>query len=100
MRDFLSISRDDLIGNNRSKIAIWCKKDEINSAIFVVDEILQQMELVIKPFRSKFSGFQEILGVTITGDGSICLIIDVLNIISSIMKSINDIQIAESTEKV
>lgn len=81
------IKEDEVVeSNSNSKIAIWCLKDEEETVIFLVDEILQQMELVIKPFRSKFSEFQEILGVTITGDGSICLILDVLNIISAISK--------------
>ncbi|MBD3186535.1 hypothetical protein GF325_06890 [Candidatus Bathyarchaeota archaeon] len=74
------------------KIAILCKKDESNAVVFIVDEIFQQMDIVIKPFRSKFSGFQEVLGVTITGDGSICLIIDVLSIISNVSKEIKSLQ--------
>ncbi len=69
---------------SKGKIAIYCNKDEKDSAIFIIDEILQQMDLVIKPFRSKYSSFKEILGVTITGDGSICIVLDVPNIISSI----------------
>ena len=38
---------------------------------------------VVKPFKSNYSDSRDILGSTITGDGAICLIIDVLNIISS-----------------
>ncbi|MFX1257349.1 MAG: chemotaxis protein CheW [Promethearchaeota archaeon] len=86
---------DEKETNSNAKIAVWCIKDEDESAVFVIDEILQQMELVIKPFRSKFSKFQEILGVTITGEGSICLIIDVLNIISSLSKKVKGFQLAE-----
>jgi two-component system chemotaxis sensor kinase CheA len=95
--DYLSflpqIKELEKIGSNsNAKIAIWCLKDEDETALFLVDEILQQMEVVIKPFRSKFSKFQEILGVTLTGDGSICLILDVLNIISSISKKVEGLQ--------
>lgn len=82
---------------SKNKIAILCNKNEGNPAIFVVDEILQQMDVVIKPFRSKFSEFQEILGVTITGDGSICLIIDVVHIISKIEKDIQSLQAIKTT---
>lgn len=74
--------------NSKKKIAILCQKDEENSAIFIVDKILQQMEVVIKPFKSKYSKFQSILGVSITGDGSICLLIDVINLISSLRKDL------------
>ncbi|TXT66546.1 MAG: Chemotaxis protein CheA [Promethearchaeota archaeon] len=80
----LNINND----NSKKKIAILCQKDEHNSAIFIVDKILQQMEVVIKPFKSKYSKFQSILGVAITGDGSICLIIDVINLISSLRKDL------------
>lgn len=81
--EFLVQSKDQTKANSSAKIAILCEKDEENSALFVVDKILQQMEIVMKPFRTKFSRFQEILGTSITGDGTICLILDVLNIISS-----------------
>ncbi len=81
--EFLIKNKDQTKANSSAKIAILCEKDEENSALFVVDEILQQMEIVMKPFRTRFSRFQEILGTSITGDGSICLILDVLNIISS-----------------
>ena len=81
--EFLVQSKDQTKADSSAKIAILCEKDEENSALFVVDEILQQMEIVMKPFRTKFSRFQEILGTSITGDGTICLILDVLNIISS-----------------
>lgn len=81
--------------DSRDRIAILCNKDEKNSVIFVVDEILHQMDVVIKPFRSRYSDFNEILGVSITGDGSICLIIDVVNIISTMTK---DLKVLESIE--
>ncbi len=85
----------ELEGNSNSQIAIWCIKDEANSAVFIVDEILQQMEVVIKPFRSKFSRFQEVLGVSITGEGTICLILDVLNLISSMSKKLRGLELVE-----
>ncbi|MFX1365710.1 MAG: chemotaxis protein CheA [Promethearchaeota archaeon] len=69
--------------NSHKKIAIWCQKDEDNSAIFVADKQLQQLDVVVKPFKSNYSDSREILGSTITGEGTICLILDVLSIISS-----------------
>ncbi|TXT67579.1 MAG: Chemotaxis protein CheA [Promethearchaeota archaeon] len=78
--------------NSHKKIAIWCKKDENKSVILVVDKILQQMEVVIKPFKSKYSRFRSILGVTITGDGSICMIIDVIDLVSNLSKELSQNQ--------
>jgi two-component system chemotaxis sensor kinase CheA len=81
------------------KIAIFCKRDEDNAVLFVVDEIMQQMDVVIKPFRSKFSQFQDVLGVTITGDGSICLIIDVLSLISRMANEMKTLSVIKNTEQ-
>ncbi|MFX1499841.1 MAG: chemotaxis protein CheA [Promethearchaeota archaeon] len=69
--------------NSHKKIAIWCQKDENNSAILVADKQLQQLDVVVKPFKSSYSDSRDILGSTITGEGIICLIIDVLSIITS-----------------
>ncbi len=74
------------------RIAILCNKDEKNSAIFLVDEIMHQMDVVIKPFRSRYSEFKEVLGVSIIGDGSICLVVDVVNIISNLTKEMKTLQ--------
>ena len=71
--------------NSHKRIAIWCQKDEDSSAVFIADKQLQQLDVVVKPFKSNYSDSRDILGSTITGDGSICLIIDVLSIISSIL---------------
>ncbi|MFX0071489.1 MAG: chemotaxis protein CheW, partial [Candidatus Hermodarchaeota archaeon] len=73
-------------GNNHSKIAILCKSDDQNSAIIVVDEVLQQLDIVVKPFKSSYSDSRDLLGSTVMGDGSICLVIDVLKILSSKLK--------------
>jgi len=71
--------------NSHKKIAIWCQRDEESSAVFIADKQLQQVDVVVKPFKSNYSDSRDILGSTITGEGSICLIIDVLSIISSIL---------------
>jgi len=69
--------------NSFKRIAIWCQRDEESSAIFIADKQLQQLDVVVKPFKSNYSDSRDILGSTITGEGKICLIIDVLNIIST-----------------
>ncbi|MFW9772789.1 MAG: chemotaxis protein CheA [Candidatus Heimdallarchaeota archaeon] len=69
--------------NSYKKIALWCQKDEDHSAILVADKQLQQLDVVVKPFTSNYSDSRDVLGSTITGEGSICLILDVLNIIST-----------------
>jgi two-component system chemotaxis sensor kinase CheA len=69
--------------NSHKKIAVWCQRDEANSAVFIADKQLQQLDIVVKPFKSNYSDSRDILGSTITGEGAICLIIDVLSIISS-----------------
>lgn len=74
---------DKSMTNSHKKIAIWCQKDEENSAVFIADKQLQQLDIVVKPFKSNYSDSRDILGSTITGEGVICLIIDVLSIISS-----------------
>ncbi|MFX1278859.1 MAG: chemotaxis protein CheA [Promethearchaeota archaeon] len=68
--------------NSFKRVAIWCQKDDNQSAILVADKQLQQLDVVVKPFASGYSDSRDILGSTITGEGSICLILDVLNIIS------------------
>jgi len=73
-------------GRSPSRIAIWIKKDEETSMMFVADEILQQMNVVVKPFKFNYSKFYDILGSTIMSDGSICLILDVLSIIESALE--------------
>jgi len=69
--------------NSYKKIAIWCQKDEENSVVFIADKQLQQLDVVVKPFKSNYSDSRDILGSSITGEGGICLIIDVLSIISN-----------------
>ncbi|MFX1383866.1 MAG: ATP-binding protein [Promethearchaeota archaeon] len=80
---YLKFDKDHLLEESDSKIAIWVKKDENISAVFVMDDILQQMNVVVKPFKFSYSDFYNILGSTIMSDGSICLILDVLSIIAS-----------------
>jgi two-component system chemotaxis sensor kinase CheA len=44
---------------------------------FVVDQLVGQEEVVIKPLGAKLQGLAGLAGATITGDGQIALILDV-----------------------
>jgi len=79
---FNAISNEDLRLHSKSQVAILCKKDDMNSAIFIVDDLMQQTDIVVKPFKSNYSDSRDILGSTILDDGSVCLILDVLTIIT------------------
>ena len=75
--------RDQSKTNSHKRVAILCQRDEENSAVFIADKQLQQLDVVVKPFKSNYSDSRDILGSTITGEGGICLIIDVLSIMSN-----------------
>jgi two-component system chemotaxis sensor kinase CheA len=47
------------------------------SVCFVVDQLIGQEEVVIKPLGAKLQGLDGLAGATITGDGKIALILDV-----------------------
>ena len=50
---------------------------------FVVDQLLGQQEVVIKPLGAFLQGTQGLAGATITGDGRIALIIDVPGLVAA-----------------
>ena len=78
--------------NTYKKVAILCQKDEDSLAVLVADKQLQQLDVVVKPFTSNYSDSRDVLGSSITGEGTICLILDVLNIMST-MESEEEIKI-------
>jgi len=78
--------------NSHTKLAVLCQKDEDSSAILIADELLEQFDAVVKPFQSDFSITNHISGSTILSDGSICLILDVFNIITS---KLNELQYSQ-----
>ena len=49
---------------------------------FVVDQLIGQEEVVIKPLGAKLHGLDGLAGATITGDGKIALILDVPGLMS------------------
>jgi len=50
---------------------------------FVVDQLVGQEEVVIKPLGSILHGTPGLSGATITGDGRIALIIDIPNLLKN-----------------
>ena len=50
---------------------------------FVVNELIGQEEVVIKPLGSLLQGTDGLAGATITGDGQIALIVDIPSLMSS-----------------
>lgn len=54
---------------------------------FVVDQLVGQEEVVIKPLGSTLQGTPGVSGATITGDGKIALILDVSQLMTSYAKS-------------
>ncbi len=78
--------------NSHTKLAVLCQKDENSSAILIADELLEQIDAVVKPFQSEYSITNYISGSTILSDGSICLILDVFNIINS---KLNELQYSQ-----
>jgi two-component system chemotaxis sensor kinase CheA len=75
--------KENIYKNSQTKLAVLCKRDEDTLSILVAEELLEQIDAVVKPFKSDFSISNYITGSTILNDGSICLILDVFNIINS-----------------
>ncbi len=78
---------------NESKIALLCGNGEENSLMVIVEGLQQQMEIVIKPFRSRYSTLKGISGVSITGDGAICLLLDIPEIMATVYSELKDIEL-------
>lgn len=53
---------------------------------FIVDKLLQQKEIVEKPLMKPVEGVKFISGVTILGNGNICLVLNIAAIINYIIK--------------
>jgi two-component system chemotaxis sensor kinase CheA len=83
------------VNNNHSKVAILCKKDEESLAVLIADDLLEQIDAVVKPFKSDFSISNNISGSTIMSDGAICLILDIFNIIRAKYNELNYSQLKD-----
>ena len=93
--DLKKANIDDEDITRGSKIALLCGNGDANSLILVVEQIQQQMEIVIKPFRSKYSNLKGISGVSITGDGAICLLLDITEIMATVYSELKDLELPE-----
>ena len=54
---------------------------------FVVDKLLQQKEIVEKPLRKPFDGIPFLSGVTILGNGNVCLSLSIPGILGALLSN-------------
>lgn len=54
---------------------------------FIVDKLLQQKEIVEKPLRKPFDSVSYLSGVTILGNGNVCLALSIPGILNSLVSS-------------
>jgi two-component system, chemotaxis family, sensor kinase CheA len=52
---------------------------------FIVDKLLQQKEIVEKPLRKPFESVSYLSGVTILGNGNVCLVLSIPGIMNALM---------------
>ncbi|OPF50480.1 chemotaxis protein CheA [Clostridium baratii] len=62
--------------DSKSKFVVIVKAHELNYGI-LVDSLIGQQEIVIKPLGKTLKNMKEYIGATILGDGSVTLILDV-----------------------
>ncbi len=70
----------ETIENNIEHVVIVVRKGEKQAGL-LVDNLIGQQEIVIKPLGKYLSNIKYLSGATILGNGSISLIIDVNSII-------------------
>jgi two-component system, chemotaxis family, sensor kinase CheA len=54
---------------------------------FIVDKLLQQKEIVEKPLRKPFDSISYLSGVTILGNGNVCLALSIPGILNALLSS-------------
>lgn len=54
---------------------------------FVVDKLLQQKEIVERPLRKPFDSVSFLSGVTILGNGNVCLVLNIPGVLNSILSN-------------
>jgi two-component system chemotaxis sensor kinase CheA len=52
---------------------------------FIVDKLLQQKEIVEKPLRKPFDSISYLSGVTILGNGNVCLALSIPGILNALV---------------
>lgn len=67
------------LDSSSNLVCVIIKKGE-NLAACIVDELIGQQEIVIKPLGKYLSGVKIIAGATILGDGQVALIVDTNNL--------------------
>jgi two-component system chemotaxis sensor kinase CheA len=75
--------------NNQSvakKIAVLVKKGE-DTAGFLVDKLLSEQEIIVKPLPSVLKGIKGFSGSTILGDGNTVLILDIASFLQGTNKN-------------
>jgi two-component system, chemotaxis family, sensor kinase CheA len=67
-----------------NKFVVIVKSGEMTFGL-IVDSLIEQQEIVIKSLGNFFGGIKGVAGASILGDGRVALIIDIANIIQSII---------------
>jgi two-component system chemotaxis sensor kinase CheA len=75
--------------DEKQKLAIIIVSYNNRKVGFVVDKLLQQKEIVEKPLMKPVDQVKFISGVTILGNGNICLVLNIAAIINHIFKTNN-----------
>ena len=73
---------DDLQSGEISKVNVVVISYNNRLIGLVVDKLLQQKEIVEKPMMKPLDNVKSISGVTILGNGNVCLVLNVPNIMS------------------
>ena len=67
------------MANTKSNLLVVCDTGEKHAGI-LVDDVIGQQQVVIKSLERNYNIVPGIAGATILGDGSVALILDVLNL--------------------
>jgi two-component system, chemotaxis family, sensor kinase CheA len=70
--------------NHGNKFVVIVKSGDMTMGL-IVDSLIEQQEIVIKSLGNFFGGIKGVAGASILGDGRVALIIDIANIIQSII---------------
>lgn len=97
LKDFFFNSKDTVTTGDQEKpeklhvIVVQYSGKKVG---FIVDKLLQQKEIVEKPLKKPVDFLQYISGVTILGNGNVCLVLNVPQIIQGLFYSVKNIKSA------
>jgi len=77
LRDLLGIRGNNGLSGAQNILHTVIVSYQGRKAGFVVDQFLQQKEIVEKPLTKPFDSVRAISGVTILGNGQVCLVLNV-----------------------